>query len=157
MSYNDRRESAVDSHRVKGAYISQENQVDGQNRQLFYDRVVDDLVWQIHVELQESIRRLGTDGVTPDLQVFLDAPDIVLVAVSRLLDDRLRVSPERFDEPLLRLRARRPDCQLPEPISDHAVSIHLTGYGERAPTAARPRHRSIRPLAWGCGGFGGRP
>ncbi len=73
------------------------------------------LIGEVHIQLDESEGWSGADCVSPDLKVLLKARDLFLTPVRSLLDHSLRVSVVSLDEPFLRVRTGRLDCELPKP------------------------------------------
>jgi len=62
----------------------------------------EDIVRKIHVDLVYSERRLGTNGIPPHDEVAFYIPDVIIVSVLRLLNNRIHIQLEIINETLLR-------------------------------------------------------
>jgi hypothetical protein len=76
---------------VRNQVISDTKHIDAEGRQAFHYGMLVNVWREIHVYLIDGERRLGTDGVASDHEVAIDIPDIVLVTVCGLLNDRISV------------------------------------------------------------------
>ena len=96
-------------------YVPKNNHVDGPSSQVLDDGMRDDLLRQIHIELEEGERRFGADVLPPHLEVAVDIPQALHITVCGLLHDGLAVRVERADEMALGGLASGHHSTLPEP------------------------------------------
>lgn len=126
-----------------------------------------DVARQVKVNLVDSERGFCAGVVSPVHKIRRDVTDpAVLVSVRRLLDDRVAVGREGFDEAFLRGRRCCFEGVEPEPgceqvrigNREHEDGRYEVGTRARKVlTVSQPLHLSIRPLAVAFLDYEGRP
>ena len=81
------------------------------------------LVGQIHIQLDENESWSGANCLSPDHEILLDAPDVLVTVVCGFLKHSLSICTHFLDEPFLRLGTGCLDCELPKPLIESHVSL----------------------------------
>ena len=83
------------------------------------ERVIENFVWQVQVELPRHISWTSADIFSTGLEIAVDGTNDFVIAIGSLVNNRVEIICEGFNEMFLGTRCRCFYRQGPEPVQSH--------------------------------------